>query len=242
MPFGSIACGELYNFAKEMGATFLGSSENMGVCRNLCAGAATGQIIIQVDDDDWQHPGRVEKQITALLANREVVGSSWLYFLHVKTETASRISYWDSLHCLPGATLAYWRSAWQRHPFEHVQAEDGPFTAWFGKQGTCFDMHDPKLIVYMRHEAHLPEQRDWWRETRSQERRISAHEQMRRRIEHPNVRLNLRESDTPRDIALEHENEAATVYVRWLMGEKDFSEFVGEVVHDEPHHLDTATK
>lgn len=54
-------------------------------------------------------------------------------------------------------------------------------------------------------------------------------EQMRRRIENPQVRLNLREADTPRDLALAHENEAATVYVKWLMGEKDFLEFTRTV-------------
>lgn len=228
-----IVRGELYNFTKEMGAVFLESSENMGVCRNLCAAAATGMIIVQVDDDDWQHPGRVEKQLNALLGRHddsgsvgpEVVGSSWLYCLHVKSATACRISYWDSQYCLPGATLAYWRSAWQRHPFEAVRSEDGPFTAFFGSQGTCFDMHDPKLLVYMRHEAHMPEQRDWWRETRNQERRISATEMMRRRIENPGRKMALQEAETPRDIALAHEDEAATVYVKWLMGEKDFAEF-----------------
>jgi hypothetical protein len=249
--------GELNLFAHEVGAVFLESDENMGTCRNLCAAAATNPIIVQVDDDDWQHPGRVAKQVDALTSNgaelnksREVVGSSWLYCLHAKTATASRISYWDSLHCLPGATLAYWRSAWQRHPFEQVRSEDGPFTQFFGRQGTCFDMHDPKLLVYMRHEAHLPEQRDWWRETRSQERKISAAEKMRRRIENPSRPLQLQEADTPRDVALAHENEAATVYVKWLMGEKDFTEFTnsdsvkfgGEVIDDQPHDFDRATK
>lgn len=231
--------GELNLFAHEVDALYIESNENMGTCRNLCAAAATRPIILQVDDDDWQHPGRVEKQVTALMSTEhssEVVGSSWLYCLHAKTATASRISYWDSLHCLPGATLAYWRTAWQRHPFEQVRSEDGPFTQFFGSQGTCFDMHDPKLIVYMRHEDHLPEQRDWWRETRSHERRLSAHEMMRQRIANPGRKMALQEAETPRDIALAHENEAATVYVRWLMGEKDFAEFtsmkrVGEVVN-----------
>jgi hypothetical protein len=242
-----IICGPrgLGPFAREMGAIYIECAGTMGECRNLCAEAAKGEIIIQIDDDDWQHCTRMARQIEALLGRHdqhgsigpEVVGSSWLYCLHAPTRTASRISYWDSLHCLPGATLAYWRSAWRRHPFEAVQAEDGPFTSYFGSQGTCFDMHDPKLLVYMRHGAHKPEQRDWWRETRNQERRLSALEIMRRRIAHPGRKIELVEAATPHDIALAHEEEAATVYVRWLMGD-DFDRFcesvepVREVVHE----------
>jgi hypothetical protein len=120
------------------------SYDKIGTCRNLCAHAAAGQVIVQMDDDDWQHPYRVEKQVKALREpSREVVGSSWLYWLHGPTETANRLSYWGSLHCLPGASLAYWRSSWFRHPFVPGMAEDGPFTSYFGSQGTCFDMHDP---------------------------------------------------------------------------------------------------
>ena len=254
--FQWIICGpnELAPFAREHCALFIPSYDKIGTCRNLCAAEAAGEIIVQMDDDDWQHPYRVEKQVKALTRRldpdgkdcaAEVVGSSWLYWLHAPTQTANRLSYWGSLHCLPGASLAYWRSSWVRHPFTTGMAEDGPFTSYFGSQGTCFDMHDPKLLVYMRHEDHAPEQRDWWQETKSAERRLSAREIMRRRIEHPGRKLPLVEDETPRDVALAHEQEVSTVYVRHLMGAIDFdwfcrpvSELVGEVLDRETHELE----
>jgi hypothetical protein len=231
-----VICGpaSLEPFAKRNSALFIPSDEPIGTCRNLCAEAATGEIIVQIDDDDWQNRTRVEAQICALRGVgdyprhsnvREVVGSSWLYWLHASTRTANRLSYWGSLHCLPGASLAYWRSSWLRHPFVPGMSEDGPFTSYFGSQGTCYDMHDPKLLVYMRHDAHRPEQRDWWQETKSADRRLSAAERMRRRLEHPGRKIPLVEDETPRDIAIAHEQEVSTVYVQWLMGPLDFDLF-----------------
>jgi hypothetical protein len=253
--FQWVICGpnELAPFAREHCALFIPSYDKIGTCRNLCADSAAGEIIVQMDDDDWQHPYRIEKQVNALLGRHdthgsvgpEVVGSSWLYWLHGPTQTANRLSYWGSLHCLPGASLAYWRSSWKRHPFVPGMAEDGPFTSYFGSQGTCFDMHDPKLLVYMRHDDHAPEQRDWWQETKSADRRLSALERMRRRIEHPNRRIPLVEDETPRDVAIAHEQEVSAVYVRHLMGDRAFEEFcrpvsdlVGEVLDDETHALE----
>lgn len=226
--------GPLIDFARQYGARFVASNENMGTCRNLCAEAATGEIIVQIDDDDWQHPGRLEKQVRALTSDMpgtvrkpEVVGSSWLYCLEHKTGIASRISYWDAIYCLPGASLAYWKSAWKRHPFEPVRSEDGGFTAFFGAEGSLFDMHDPKLLVYMReHGEHLPDQFDWWRETRKVERRYrSVEEIVRDRLRNPQVALSHQRIDPPHDVAILHEREAATVYVKWLMG-LDFDRFV----------------
>lgn len=231
------------------------ANEVIGTARNLCAEAATGDILVQLDDDDWQHPTmRISKQFAALTTPMPgtnhpplVVGSSWLYYLEANTGKANRLSYWDNRYCLPGATLAYYKHAWKAHPFPDSKGEDGPFTSFFegsdprhrkaakvfsevqgednaftghwGNEGRLLDMHDPKLIVYMReHGKHLPEQRDWWKETQHRGRRKSAHEIMQERLKNPRKPLDFVLSDTERDLAVAHEEEAATVYVKWLMG------------------------
>jgi hypothetical protein len=225
-----ILCGpfsaELLSFARDVKALYIDSDEPMGTCRNLSAAAAKGEIIVQIDDDDWQHPQRLSKQVEALSREKtELVGSSWLYCLHAPTKTASRISFWDVPNALPGATLAYYRSAWQRNPYQPIQAEDGPFVQAFTREKTAYDMKDPKLLVYLRHGAHKPEQRDWWREARSREMRKSAADRMKERIANPSKRLMAPPALTDWDRALDHEEEAATIYVRHLMGERDFEAF-----------------
>jgi glycosyltransferase involved in cell wall biosynthesis len=225
-----ILCGpssfEMASFVGSVRATWITSTEPMGTCRNLCNEAAKGDVIIQIDDDDWQHPNRLVKQCKALMREKtELVGSSWLYCLHAPTKTASRISFWDVPNALPGATLAYYKSAWQRNPYQPIQAEDGPFVQAFTREKTAYDMKDPKLLVYLRHGAHKPEQRDWWREARSREMRKSVADRMKERIANPSKRLMAPPVVTDWDRALDHEEEAATVYVQHLMGDRDFEAF-----------------
>ena len=57
--FGRRVFGELLNFSEDVGARYIECAEPMGTCRNLSADAAKGEIIVQFDDDDWQHPFRV---------------------------------------------------------------------------------------------------------------------------------------------------------------------------------------
>jgi len=236
-----IVCGPsgVAETCREVGALHVCSDAEIGTLRNLACEAATGDIVVQVDDDDWQSPGRVDRQVQALTRpmpgqtqRPELAVSSWLYCLDVARAVASRISWWDATHGYVGASFAFWRSSWRQHPFPDGLMEDGVFSAHFHRRGTALDMRDPKLIVYIRsHGRHLPRfGGDWWRETRDrvEERRTALHT-YQDRIRHPNRPLAMSYAETDRDLAIAHEEEAATVYVRWLMG-SDFALFCSERV------------
>jgi hypothetical protein len=222
---------ELAGFCYEAHAIHVVCDVPHGTGRNLAVEAATGDLIVHFDDDDWQAPDRIAKQVRALSCpwpplcstRPELVGSTWLYCLNTVRGVASRLTFWGAYACLPGASMAYTKAAWRECPFIEGGGEDGPFSDHFRAKGTLFDMRDPKLLVYVRQP--LTKTGDWWYETRSEQRSLSMAEQMRERIQNPHKPLPLRLADVPRDIALRHEEEAATVYVRWLMG-GDFDRYV----------------
>jgi glycosyltransferase involved in cell wall biosynthesis len=205
----------------------------IGTARNLSAEHASGDILVQLDDDDWQHPARLQKQVHALVnpipgetQRPDLVGTSWLYCLVADRKIATRISYWDTGYVLPGATMAYHRGAWESCPFPDTMAEDGPFSGFFLKRGTAIDMRDPKLIIYMRgHGRAAHHVHDWWQETRHRLHTKSAQEIMLDRIKNPHHRLRWVEAPVDREAALAHEEESSTVYVRHMMGEHDFEWF-----------------
>jgi glycosyltransferase involved in cell wall biosynthesis len=231
-----IMCGaaELASVAKEVGITRHIPIETVhGTARNLAAEAATGDILIQLDDDDWQNPERVQRQVAALTGpmpgkenyHPELVGSSWLYCLVSSKKMATRSSYWDTAYLLAGATMAYYRSAWKVCPFPDERCEDGPFSGAFQKRGTLLDMRDPDLIIYMRdHGREAHHVLDWWQETRHRVHARSALEIVRDRLQNPHQRLRFVQTAPDRELAMAHEEKASTVYVKYLMGD-DFEEF-----------------
>jgi len=89
-----------------------------GELRNLACAEARGDIVAHWDDDDWSHPQRIEEQVEMLQSRgadavgyREMLfwdtrgpGEAWLY------------SNRDPAYCIC-ASLCYWRTAWERHPF-----------------------------------------------------------------------------------------------------------------------------
>jgi glycosyltransferase involved in cell wall biosynthesis len=224
----------LRSFCQNAHAIHIPCDVTHGTGRNLCAERATGDVLVHIDDDDWQAPDRVARQVFALerpmpgdarARHPEVVGSTWLYCLDTtRGGVASRISWWDNANCLVGATLAYYREAWRLCPFAEVGNEDGPFCSFFKDRGTLFDMHDPKLLVYMR-SVHTAIHGDWWYESRTRERKRSARDLMLDRLKNPGASWPVELAETPRDLALLHEEEAATVYVKWMMG-ADFDRYV----------------
>jgi glycosyltransferase involved in cell wall biosynthesis len=134
----------------------------------LCAGrahneaceAANGDLIIQWDDDDWQHRGRIVRQVEALCGSltsptptADFTYSSAFYWYHLERRRACRARSWDAGEGSAGALFAYWKDTWKKTPFEDVAV--GEDIGFFSSLHMCgakmHDAKDPELVVYMRH-------------------------------------------------------------------------------------------
>jgi glycosyltransferase involved in cell wall biosynthesis len=127
----------------------------IGAKRNEACRLARGDLIAHWDDDDWNAPSRLRRQVEALGAGRaEVCGTSTLYFYQPSTDGAWRYQYAAGVptRMLVGTSLMYRRRAWERAPFPDIQiGEDARFVR--AAAGRLSDLADPALCVATVHEA-----------------------------------------------------------------------------------------
>ncbi len=123
-----------------------------GDAHNEACEMAQGDLIIQWDDDDWQSPDRIVRQVAAL-ERASFAYSSQFYWYHLERRQACRARSWDEGNGSTGALFAYWKDTWKRTPFAPVDVgEDiGFFGALRTKGEPMHDAKDPGLVVYMRH-------------------------------------------------------------------------------------------
>lgn len=126
-----------------------------GYFHNVACENARGDVIIQWDDDDWQNPYRIVRQVKALeLAEGQgFTFSSAFWWYHLSSGRACKARSWEPGEGSTGAIFAYHRAAWKAAPFREVdQAEDIGFSIDQAKAGTkIIDARDPTLFVYVRH-------------------------------------------------------------------------------------------
>ncbi len=129
-------------------------------------------IIAHWDSDDYSHPNRLTEQVALLVSSgADAVGFNSMLFWDTRvrimdvtsggapwTESALRNEAW--LYCavnpqhILGTSLLYWRSTWERQPFDDVPSgEDTRWIAKLGKKafGVPSDMHhydgEPRMIA-----------------------------------------------------------------------------------------------
>ena len=105
---------------------------NVGAKRNLACEAASGEVIVHWDDDDWHAPDRISRQIRALAeSGRDVCGTSALRFFDVEGGRAWEYRYPDELRrWVAGGTLAYRRAFWSAHRFEEIDVGEDAHFVW----------------------------------------------------------------------------------------------------------------
>jgi hypothetical protein len=121
----------------------------IGAYTNVACQMAQGDIVIKWDDDDWQHPDRIRRQVATIAAYDDALTfTSLLFWYHLSHRMAS------VGHGAGGGTLAFHRSAWLQNPFPDKGVEDTPFCAEHQKRGWPFlDAKDPLYYIYVRHRA-----------------------------------------------------------------------------------------
>jgi glycosyltransferase involved in cell wall biosynthesis len=102
----------------------------IGAKRNLACEAATGDVIVHWDDDDWMANWRLTYQVTALAKHSaDVCGLSRLYFYDSRSRRAWQYTYppggspW-----VAGGTLCYRKAVWRERRFADI--DEGEDTRW----------------------------------------------------------------------------------------------------------------
>ncbi len=129
------------------------SGKSVGELRNLANAAGSGKIIAHWDSDDLSHPNRLAEQVALLQSSgRECVGYREVLFWNTRGTDGSIGHAWiyrdayDPQYAI-GASLCYWRLAWERRPFEHVnKGEDNRFRIGTKSLGvSAIPCHDSRL-------------------------------------------------------------------------------------------------
>lgn len=103
----------------------------IGAKRNKGCALAKGEIILHFDSDDIYTPDYVSRQVAALQqSNADVVGLSSFYFYKPKQRQAWQFIWSDAKQWMDGATLCYYREAWQRVAFKDVNVGEDALFVW----------------------------------------------------------------------------------------------------------------
>lgn len=140
---------------------------SLGAKRNLACRAARGDILVHWDDDDWQSPRRVSRQVAALqVPGVRVCGCARVYFHELAGPRAWLYRYGGPRRpWVYGATLAYRRSYWQAHPFADIDVGEDNAFVWAADPGEVCDLDDPALCVAAVHAGNTSPKdtgNAWW--------------------------------------------------------------------------------
>lgn len=104
----------------------------LGMKRNFCVEAASGNLIMHWDDDDWVSSRRISYQVEALVrANAEICGVRQMIFYELATARTWLYEYpLGQRPWLAGNSLLYTREFWQRSPFPDIQVASDTRFVW----------------------------------------------------------------------------------------------------------------
>ena len=115
-----------------------GKKMYVGEKRNIACEAASGDIIVHLDDDDWYSPQWLDISVEALSDSYiKVAGLSSLHFYDTVRDELwlyhhNYIIKKKKHRHMCGATLAYRKSTWEQYPFQNLHhGEDTAFIRQF---------------------------------------------------------------------------------------------------------------
>jgi glycosyltransferase involved in cell wall biosynthesis len=124
-----------------------------GKKRNIGAEAAYGEIIANLDDDDWSSPHRIQDEVQRLLkTGKAVTGYNASVLYDEATGGFYKISggppYFAS-----GSSQVYWRSWWEKHPYPECSfGEDSVFSR-VARLADELAIADPGTMLVVRRHA-----------------------------------------------------------------------------------------
>lgn len=86
----------------------------LGTKRNRLCELAQGEILLNLDDDDWSPPDRVRRSVDLLFSTgADVVGKSEMAFYDVETDTLHQLPKIGDKHATAGS-MAFHKRWWER--------------------------------------------------------------------------------------------------------------------------------
>jgi glycosyltransferase involved in cell wall biosynthesis len=130
----------------------------LGIKLNHGVNAASGRLIMKMDDDDWYAPEYLETSVNGLLkAERDHCGPTLVFhmgFLFFELRTWQVHESIDTN--APGATLLFSKADWARRPFRPVANDED---TWFYRDqmragGRFLTIDSKETFVAIRHRGH----------------------------------------------------------------------------------------
>jgi len=112
----------------------------IGFKRNFACRLSRGEIIMHLDDDDWYAANWISYQADVLLSTgADICGLRELFFYAPSLGKSWKYVYPpDQQPWVAGATMAYKKEFWRKHPFENMQVgEDNHFVWYTGGKVFC---------------------------------------------------------------------------------------------------------
>jgi O-antigen biosynthesis protein len=125
----------------------------LGAKRNLACAAASGELILHWDDDDWQAPWRVRYQAASLLAARaDICGLARLWFYDPASGSAWRYMYPQGQRpWVAGNTLCYRKAFWRINPFPDLTVGEDTRFQWTARPKHIQMLPDERFFVALIH-------------------------------------------------------------------------------------------
>lgn len=123
-----------YFFTKPLGS--------IGLKRNYACSKSTGEVIMHWDDDDYYAQDWITKQLNAIkISGADIVGLNAIIFFSPLMKKFWRYANKETEHpWLSGATLAYTRTFWEKHPFKNLNIGEDYDYVW--NSGAKLYAHD----------------------------------------------------------------------------------------------------
>lgn len=133
------------------------SSRSIPIKRNQCCRAASGEIILHWDSDDWYAPERMADQVQRLEeSGKQVTGYHSVLFYGESMKEDERLwKYYGSDRYAVGVSLAYTKAFWTRNQFPESIAvgEDNTFGRAALHAQQLISVDGGKMIVARIHDG-----------------------------------------------------------------------------------------
>lgn len=126
--------------------------QTVGSKRNQACSIAKGDIIATWDDDDWNAPDRISRQVETLITNpgTQLTGFSTVLFWDEVQQKGWRYHH-KNYAC--GTSQVYWRAWWDKNRFSNRNlGEDSDFSFRAKRQGVLLAVDGGQQIVVRMHD------------------------------------------------------------------------------------------